>query len=422
MFRIVNRLISILFIFFGITAFSQSLVLKSIQDFKQKKETLLKQSESITDTIEHLMLRYADELIRDIGYPGKGEIISHPGFCLVYNEEHEQAQWVSHVIFPEIKDGKESRTNKFMEDPKIKTQSAQDGDYFTKTLKPDSSGYKYSGFGFDRGHLAPSADFKWSKTALAASYYYSNMSPQRPELNRGRWAELEGLLRDVVIEKNTLLYVVTGPILIDTLPKIKKSINGLSIPYKYWKVAYNPTLKQAIGFIMPNQKCEHPAEWYAVSVDSIEKITSLNFFSSVDDSIENTMEKNFQISAWQNKRQEGETLPLDEKKLPKNAFNTSSLPQLIQSDLAKVTVCGTVVSAKRSKNGHVFLNLDKKFPNQVFSVNIWQSNLHQFNYEPEVYLIDQEICVTGKIQVRDNVAGMSIEREEHIRLLDENPH
>ena len=111
---------------------------------------------------------------------------------LVYSEEHEQAKWVAHIISPDIITGNVSRTNDFRPDPHVSTGSTVEEDYFLKYLQPDSS-YKYDGYGFDRGHLAPSADFRWSTTALSESYFYSNMSPQRPEFNRGTWAELEGL-------------------------------------------------------------------------------------------------------------------------------------------------------------------------------------------------------------------------------------
>jgi endonuclease G len=58
-------------------------------------------------------------------------------------------------------------------------------------------GNEHSNFvvGWDRGYLAPSADFRWSEKALSESYFYSNMSPQLDDFNREGWAELEGLLR-----------------------------------------------------------------------------------------------------------------------------------------------------------------------------------------------------------------------------------
>jgi endonuclease G len=46
--------------------------------------------------------------------------------------------------------------------------------------------------------LAPSADFRWSEVAVSESFYYSNMSPQKPEFNRQSWSNLEGWVRRYV--------------------------------------------------------------------------------------------------------------------------------------------------------------------------------------------------------------------------------
>ena len=54
------------------------------------------------------------------------------------------------------------------------------------------------------------------------------------------------------------------------------------------------------AFIMPNQKCEGEIWDYAVSIDEIEERTGIDFFSALDDSIENETEKNINLSEWKN--------------------------------------------------------------------------------------------------------------------------
>jgi len=394
---------------------------QAIRELEQKEKALIEARKQILDSVETLRLDDIQERLTEMGFPGPGEVIRHPGFALTYNEEHEQSIWVAHIILPQIREGREGRTNIFMEDPKIPTGSAQEIDYFTKTPKPDGSGYKYRGFGFDRGHLAASADFRWSKRALAASYYYSNMSPQRAALNRGRWAELEGLMRDIVEKYDTMIYVVAGPVLYDTLPKIPQSPNRVSIPYHYYKVAYNPATRDAIGFIMPNEECPHPVTWYAVTVDSVEALTGLRFFPALADTHAARVKSRVEISGWLPSRQEGEVLPLNAKDLPRGAINTRQLSSFNPKDNPKAMVCGTVVSATRSKKDNVFLNFDTKFPNTVFSVSIWSSNLTNFTYAPEVFLMDKEICVTGRLSEWQGKPNMNISTEEQIKLLDDEP-
>lgn len=64
-----------------------------------------------------------------------------------------------------------------------------------------------------------------------------------------------------------------------------------------------------------------------------------------------------------------------------------------------VTVCGNVVStryAASTKGQPTFLNLDKPYPNQIFTVLIWGSDRAKFG-KPEADYQDKRICVTGKV-------------------------
>ncbi len=62
------------------------------------------------------------------------------------------------------------------------------------------------------------------------------MSPQVAELNRGRWAELEDLVRQYVVRNKSQLYVVTGPVLKPGLKKVERSVHKISVPQQYFKV------------------------------------------------------------------------------------------------------------------------------------------------------------------------------------------
>jgi hypothetical protein len=63
------------------------------------------------------------------------------------------------------------------------------------------------------------------------------------------------------------------------------------------------------------------------------------------------------------------------------------------------TVCGVVVSARyadSTKGQPTFLNLDKPYPNQVFTIVIWGENRAKFG-KPENAYNGKRVCVTGKI-------------------------
>lgn len=213
----------------------------------------------------------------------KDLIVKHTGYSLVYNEAHEQANWVAYVLTKEKTNKQFERTNKFLVDPKITTGSADANDY--------------KGSGYDRGHLAPASDMGYSDITMTESFYYSNMSPQRPEFNRGIWKKLEELVRKWAIE-NGQIYIVTGPVLTQGLPTIGG--NKVSVPNYYYKVILDysePDIK-GIGFILPNAGSSASLQNFAVSIDSVEKFTGIDFFPNLPNEQETEIEKTVCLPCW----------------------------------------------------------------------------------------------------------------------------
>jgi endonuclease G len=394
---------------------------ESIPNRITKSEELLKSlqndREAILRELEELKLQQLRLDLAKIGLPQllQGEeIITHDAMSLVYNERMEQASWVAHIILPDVVSGMVGRSNDFRPDPLVKTGSSVDADYFLKDTLSDGS-IKYDGFGFDRGHLAPSADFRWSNKALSESFFYSNMSPQFADFNRNSWAKLEDLMRAYVQENNVALYIVTGPLLRDDLPRIERGVNKVAIPVYYFKMALDLVNKQAVAFIMPNKKCEYPTEHYAVSIDSLENLTGRDFFPALPDSIESIVEAMKSAKPWMKIKEQNDEKPIDPTTLPKKHFNTVQA-KLYQNQNEVIKVCGTVVSTKLSSKGNVFLNLDKGFPNQIFTVSIFKDQLVNFTYAPQTELMGKTICVEGKVADFNGTPSMVIEHEESIEL------
>jgi len=212
------------------------------------------------------------------------EIVKHTGYTLSYNEAYEQANWVAYELTAEETQKAFDRTNKFISDPGVPTGSADDADY--------------RGSGYDRGHLAPAADMGWSETTMRESFYFSNMSPQRPEFNRGIWKELEELVRDWARDYHKI-YVVTGPVLEKGLPTIGH--DHVSVPKAYYKVIldYSGSESKGIGFILPNEGSARPVSSYAVTIDSVEKLTHLDFYPALPDDREKKIESTLCVSCWE---------------------------------------------------------------------------------------------------------------------------
>ena len=223
---------------------------------------------------------------QSVGLPiglSNDQIITHNYYTLSYNENHEQANWVAYKLTNDMIKGTAKRKDKFKADIKVKNKSAQL--------------YDYKNSGFDRGHLCPAADMKFSQGAMDETFYMSNMSPQVPSFNRGVWKSLESIVRSWT-EENKEIYIVTGPILNNTIGSI--GLNSISIPQYFYKVILDnkePELK-GIGFIIENKKADLELQSYAVPIDKVEELTGLDFFNLIPDKIENIVEAEVDIQQW----------------------------------------------------------------------------------------------------------------------------
>ena len=212
------------------------------------------------------------------------EIVSHTAYSLVYNEDHEQANWVGYMLCKERTKKVVNRNDNFRADPAIKTGSATAADY--KNSK------------YDRGHLAPCGDMTWSFVTMDESFFFSNMSPQVPKFNQGIWEKLESLVRKWAAAYDTL-YIVTGPVLEEGLPSI--GANKVSIPKYYYKVVLNYTSNdiKGIGFIMPNEESSKPLQDYAITIDSVQKFTGINFYNKIPNKkYEKEIETSLCVDCW----------------------------------------------------------------------------------------------------------------------------
>ena len=377
---------------------------------------------AISDEIEALKLQDCVLKLNQIGIPlsqSPLDIAEHSAMIIGFNCDLKLAAWSFHVLSPDVLVGGVSRTNDFRKDSLIECGDGIEQDYFRRIPKDDGT-VTYENFGFDRGHLAPSADFRWSQKALSESYFYSNMTPQAPGFNRESWAEVEDLMRRIMANNPKTYYIVTGPILDKNLPKVEKGTNKLPIPSFHYKIIIDltPDNQKGMAFLMPNKKCDMPPSAYVVSIDSIEKLTGLDFFSKLDQSLAAGIESKANFSLWNAQTKEGDVEPLYVFDLPKGYFNTAQAMSKVGS---KVSIIGKVVSAKfAAKSQATFLNLDQSFPHQLFTVTIWKDARRNFSYKPEDDLNGKYIVVTGLVEMDKNgLPVINVTNEKQIKLWED---
>lgn len=209
------------------------------------------------------------------------KLIHRMGYSVLYDEGTHLPVWVAWTLTPDRLADVVSRYDKFLPDPTLEDPVTTDN-------------YKKSGY--DRGHMCPAADNKWSEQAMRESFYLTNICPQNHNLNSGDWRELEDACRDWACQTGKL-YIVSGPVLYDGAHQTIGS-HEIVVPDAFYKVVLSLTPLKGIGFIYKNASGNRPLDAYANTIDRIEEITGIDFFSALPDSIEDEAESQCNPEEW----------------------------------------------------------------------------------------------------------------------------
>ncbi|MBO4806893.1 MAG: DNA/RNA non-specific endonuclease [Paludibacteraceae bacterium] len=225
-----------------------------------------------------------------------GVTYKHKHYTLSYSEEDEQAEWVGYELTRQESYGEEERNELFTEDPAITTGSAHP--------------YEYRNSGYDKGHLAPAADMRFDEEAMNESFYMSNVSPQIKEMNCGIWNDLEKQTRKWARHYGRI-YVVCGPILNNPKSQKKKlsyedkykgwTSSNITVPDYFYKIIFDFSKKgkeKMIAFCIPNEDAKGSFYNYAVTVDSIETLTGIDFFSNLSLETQEKYESSINVKKW----------------------------------------------------------------------------------------------------------------------------
>ena len=194
-------------------------------------------------------------------------MIDHGYFKIAYNPDRRLAEYVTYQLAAnQLKNKSAERSNKFIPDPFLVKRNIA----YTVTSEYTNSGY-------DRGHLAPSADFAWNQEANNKTFVMSNMAPQTPGLNRDAWKRLEEQVRKWACGEE-LVTVITGPVLGENLPRLK---SGLEVPQEFFKIIIDETIpKKALAFLYHQNDKGDVMKKRIIDLDKVESVTGLAFSKS----------------------------------------------------------------------------------------------------------------------------------------------
>ncbi|MGI6718845.1 MAG: DNA/RNA non-specific endonuclease [Bacteroidales bacterium] len=194
--------------------------------------------------------------------------------------------WVAYELTKEKMQGTVKRRDSFSKDPNIPARySAKQSDYTHS--------------GWDRGHMVPAGDMKWSEQAMYETFYFSNICPQNRNLNNGVWHNLEKQVRDLAIQKKQI-FIICGPI-INNEDKVRTIGDSfVFVPDAFFKVLLckHKGNWHSIAFVFPNEAGNEPLSSYVMSVSDLQEITGIRFFPNMPDSIIYDLKNNVDLSIW----------------------------------------------------------------------------------------------------------------------------
>lgn len=210
--------------------------------------------------------------------------------------------WVAYRLTAANLQGPSERPEAFRPDPRLPDEASADASDYARS-------------GFDRGHMAPDADFKFSIIARINTYILSNICPQYPRFNRGLWARFEERVRKWARQFGAV-YVITGALFDhngdgqrdpDSAVKRIPPRYRVGLPTAFYKIIVRKKGAgwDALAVVLAhkpdssgNQKTADAMARGITSIDAIEKKAAVDFFPGLPDAEEARLESTRAAGLW----------------------------------------------------------------------------------------------------------------------------
>jgi endonuclease G len=221
--------------------------------------------------------------------PSRGRPLPDRFYYACYADSWRIPHWVIYYATRQRLGGRLNRSDDFRPNPALPAGLR---------VRPDD----YRRAGFDRGHLAPAADFAFDRDALSATFLMSNMSPQYPAMNRGMWRQVEDQARTMVRSQGQG-WVITGNTWMATDSSAVEPTEWLRRDGHKWIAVPSHLFKAVLvrdsagrlgmyGYLVPNQAAQIAGTVadHLVTVRRLEQITGWDFFPLLPDPLEDSLE------------------------------------------------------------------------------------------------------------------------------------
>ncbi|MEN8193340.1 MAG: DNA/RNA non-specific endonuclease [Bacteroidota bacterium] len=243
--------------------------------------------------------------------PDNDTVLIRNGYVISYNNDFRIPNWVAYHITPE-----------YLQTPKRKGKWAsyrKDKDLHNAVVSND---YKFQGY--DRGHLAPYAimggdrdddgllaeDDDYDKLTVYQANYMSNMSPQHARAINGAgglWYKLEEWVRDSLVSNYNDIWIYAGTIIVESAEsEFIGPDDDIAVPDLFYKMIIKDDGNQfpsVLVFLFPHYRDKEDINEssifkYLVSVDYIESLSGLDFFSSKSPVLQDDNESIIDLNSW----------------------------------------------------------------------------------------------------------------------------
>jgi endonuclease G len=220
------------------------------------------------------------------GVPHSVRVLPNTGFVLGYCEAWSCPLWAAYRLFDVPTAGQNAeRPAHFAVDARTAAR-----------IRPED----YTGSGFDRGHLAPNFAIAhcYGAAAQTQTFLMSNTVPQRAALNSGPWRDLEQREALNYTARFRELWVVTGPLFLDGERWLDA---GVRIPDAFFKIQvdeHEGGLRLQAFILKQDTGAGEKLGVFLTTVDEIERLSGLDFFTELDDAVETRLEAELPARVW----------------------------------------------------------------------------------------------------------------------------
>ena len=246
------------------------------------------------------------------GVPACAHLFLRNGYVLCYDPPRRVPSWVSYHLVPGYLETppRVGACSLFHADPAV-----------PDPVKPTDYNGLLKRRGYARGHLAPYACMggdrdrdgafapkdKDDLQTIAEANQMSNIAPQHQDAfngSGGLWFKLERFVQDVLVRRqHRQVWVVSGCLFGRGEPEKVGPHRDIHVPPMFFEViAWEEAGRKGpavLAFLLPHQHVAHGTlEDFLVSVDAVEAMTGLDFFSELDDAVEAKLEDAETWTTW----------------------------------------------------------------------------------------------------------------------------